>query len=475
MKQLLTLVLAGVFHLFHSAQAQEPAGSTRRDSTRLAVTSHTLLSTDQVPFWLEMNRLGRVDDESPVQQLFVFDWQQALRNRQGKPFFDYGLTMTARIGEQSKFYPEQYWGRFTAGSFYFLAGAKAEPVWAGGLSHTNGDLFQSNNARPLPRGELGLEKFSPFSSGWLSRFSVDARYAEYLLTDDRYIDHAQLHHKKAVINYAASEALTVHVGLDHWVFWGGRSPDPEIGKIPGFKYYLRYVLGLDGGSDSPDTDQQNIAGNQLGQSLIGLDLSQPGYELKVYYQHLFEDGSGFVFHNMQDGFWGISLRQLKKDPFIERLVVEFVNTTDQSGQYHKNEPGTGAGEGRDDYFTHGVYHSGFVAYNRMMGSPLFIPKIADGISQGFESTRLRAIHGGISGYLSPQVNWEGKGTYARYYGNYEDPFPRYRDLISLEAGLHVRPKQKPISYGFRLGTDLGRHRYIGRSFGCEFSLQYQIR
>lgn len=479
MKHFPALVIAGVLH-FSNAHAQEPARESQADSSQFTIASHTILSTDQVPFWLEMNRLGQVDDQSQAQQVFLFDWQQRFANPKGKLLFDYGLSLAARIGEQSKLYPEQYWGRLTAGRFYLLAGAKAEPVWAGGLSHTNGDLFQSNNARPLPRAEFGLEKFSPFSSGWPGRFSFDVRYAEYLLIDDRYVDHAQLHHKKLVINYEASRAITVYAGLDHWVFWGGTSPDPAVGKIPGFKYYLRYILGLEGGSDSPETDQKNIAGNQLGQSLLGLDFKQRGVELKLYYHHLFEDGSGFAFHNMQDGFWGLSFRRLKQHPLVERVVIEFVNTTDQSGQYHKDAPdpggsGSGGGEGRDGYFTHSVYHSGFVAYNRMMGSPLFIPRIVDGISHGFESTRLRALHGGISGFFSEQVSWEGKGTYARYYGNYEDPFPRYRDLISLQAGVNVQMRQKPVTYGIRLATDLGQHRYISRSFGCEFSLKYQIK
>jgi hypothetical protein len=472
MRQVISLVAASVFFL--------PCGYAQKlpDKNRMTVESHTVLATDQVPFWLEMNRLGQVDDGSQIQQIILFNWQQSARSKGGKLFFDYGASLAGRLSGESSLYAEQYWGRIQMGKFYFLAGAKAEPIWANGLSHTNGDLFLSNNARPNPRGELGIENFSPFSSGWLNRFSFDARYAEYILLDDRYVDDANLHHKRIMINYRINQEFTFHVGMDHWVFWGGTSPDPEIGKMPGFKYYLRYILGRGGGEESPETDQNNIAGNQLGQNLFQLDFKQPDYEVKVYYQHLFDDGSGFLFHNMQDGFWGLSFHYLKERPLVQRMIIEFVNTTDQSGPYHKYAPDPSMpdsliGEGRDNYFNHGVYQSGFVSYNRMMGSPLFIPTIVKGISTGFQSTRLRALHGGIDGYLSDQIYWSGRGTYSRHYGLYEASFPRFRDLFSLEGNLMIQMRQKPIIYGIKIATDFGR--YLEDSWGCEFSVQYRIK
>ncbi len=472
MKQISSLVATSVFFL-NCIHAQEPDGSGR-----MSIGSHTILAADQVPFWLEMNRLGQVDDQSPVQQIFLFNWQRSDKSKGGKLSFDYGTSVTGRLSERSKVYAEQYWGKINMGKFYFLAGAKAEPVWADGLSHTNGNLFLSNNARPNPRGELGVENFNPFKGSWIGRFSFDGKYAEYILLDDRFVHHANLHHKRAMINYKISEELTFHTGLDHWVIWGGTSPNSTIGKMPGFKYYLRYILGRGGGEESPETDQDNIAGDQLGQNLFELDFKKPDYELKIYYQHMFEDGSGFLFHNMQDGFWGLSFERPEERPLIQRVIIEFVNTTNQSGAYHQyapdpSKPDSLIGEGRDNYFNHGVYQSGFVSYNRMMGSPMFIPTIADGISIGFESTRLRALHGGIGGYLSDQIYWSGKGTYSRHYGNYGAPYPRFRDLYSLEGNLHFQTRKMPVSYGFKIATDFGR--YLENSWGCEFSFLYKLK
>lgn len=472
MRHLTTLAAAGVF-FFNLSSGQESA-----ECCSFGFESHTILSSGQVPFWLEMNRLGQVDDRSQVQQIFLLNWKKEESSRNRQFTYDYGFSFAGRLGNHSAFYPEQYWGRIRKGSFYLLAGALGEPVWENGLSHTNGDFFLSNNARPNPRAEIGAENYTPFHKGWLNRFSLDFRYGEYLLLDDRIVDHANLHHKKLMVSYRINPEFTFHAGLDHWVFWGGTSPNPEIGKIPGFNYYLRYIFGLGGGDESPKTDQENIAGNQLGQNLFQLDFRKAGFELKVYYQHLFDDGSGFLFHNMQDGFWGISYRSLQKNPWISGMVLEFVNTTNQSGPYHKyapdpSKPDSLIGEGRDNYFNHGVYQSGFVSYNRMIGSPFFIPTIADGVSTGFESTRLRGLHGAIDGYLNESVYWSGRGTYSRYYGLYDRPFPEYLDLWSLEADIRFDMRKKPFSFGLKVATDWGS--YLENSWGCEFSLLYRIK
>lgn len=455
------------------------SGQAIKKDAQIMLESHTLIvPDDNTPFWMEMNRLGRIRNKSTVQQVLVVDGAGMQVVRNGKFRLSYGTTLIGRLSESSSLYPEQYWGKAESGPFYFLVGARAEPVWQGGLSHTNGDFFLSNNARPLPRAELGFDNFRPFSSGWLNRFSFHLRYAEYWLIDDQYVKHANLHHKKMLIGYQANPDIDLSFGLDHWVFWGGTSPDPEVGKLPGFKYYWRYVLGASGGEDSPLTDQENVSGNHLGQWLFRMDIRRPEYILTFNYQHLFEDGSGSRFVNKEDGFWGLSVRFRKDRPLVAEMLLEYTNTTDQSGPYHKyvpdpDNPDEVIGVGRDNYFNHSVYKSGFVSYGRMIGSPLFVPVIVDGISEGFRSTRLRGIHGGMCGYLSDYIYWSGKATYSRYYGNYDNPFSRYKDLISLNLSCRFQAKQKPVSWEIRLSADRGDYR--PESVGCEFSVYYQLR
>ncbi len=458
MKRFFLFAVSGLF-AYQTSNAAEPG-----DSTRIELTSHSLVSSGQVPFWLEMNRMGEVSDDMNGQQVFVFDASHFSSKEGKKVSLEYGASLVGRFGSEQDVYAEQYWGKLDLGQFYLLAGAKAEPVWGNGLSLTNGDLYLSNNARPLPRGEFGFNGLTPFS-GWFNRFSFDLRYSEYLLTDDRYVDHVHLHHKKFILNYQASNSLIFHMGLDHWVFWGGTSPDPNVGKMPGFSYYLRYIFGQSGGSDSPETDQLNAAGNSLGHYIFSADLLRPEFKLQFYWQHLFEDSSGIIFKNMKDGIWGISYTGMKKKSLVQRAVLEYVYTLNQSGGRQS--------DGRDNYFNHGVYKSGFVAYNRMIGCPLFVPTIENGISTGFSSTRLWGFHTGVSGYLSDNVTWSGRATYSKYYGTYNAPFDYPLNLVSLEAGCHLKMKRVPLEYEIKMATDMGD--YEEDSFGMQFSLFYRLR
>ncbi|MGD9929283.1 MAG: capsule assembly Wzi family protein [Mangrovibacterium sp.] len=454
------------------------SGQPLSGESSVSLRSDFLFSGNQLPFWLEVNRLGTVSNKHGAQQLWGIDWQH-----RGKPFgkrgysFDFGASLNGRTGNEPLVFATEYWGKFHARKVYLLAGAQSDPVYVDGLSLSNGDLFQSRNARPLPRVEFGASDVTPFPSGWANFFSFDFKYAEHFLIDDRIVSHPGLHHKWGRLKFRINPKLSVHAILDHWVFWNGYSP--EFGDLPGFRYYWRYIGGMEGGTQSPETDQKNVAGNQLGQYVFQLNYRQDGYLLDIYWHHLFEDGSGMKWENAEDGYGGLALTRQKEAPLLKTIVLEYVHTMDQSGKYHKYQPDPSnpdlvIGNGQDNYFNNSVYRSGFVAYNRMMGLPLFVPTInEDGVSVGYASTRLWGIHSGFSGYFSEQVQWTGRMTYSRYYGNYGSPISPSQELFSLALSCQFQPKQKPISYGVRMAADLGN--YEEPSLGVEFSLRYQLK
>jgi hypothetical protein len=104
-------------------------------------------------------------------------------------------------------------------------------------------------------------------------------------------------------------------------------------------------------------------------------------------------------------------------------------TLNQSGSVHHapaptpENPGRVTGRGRDNYFNHYIYRS-FTYYNRMMGTPLFVPHIGeDGVADGFESTRMWMHHLGMKGFLGSGIYWKGMVTWSRNFGNYMDSYP----------------------------------------------------
>lgn len=448
----------------------------------ISIESHTLVSSgNQVPFWLQMNQLGIFDGSDQFQQLVLLNWYGEPNSASDdKLQLTYGANVLGRLSENSVFRFNEYWARLHFKKWYFHVGAKSEPIFANGLSLTNGNLFISNNARPNPRIGVGTNKFQFTQSGWLGKFTFDAEYNEYFLLDDRFVDHAHLHHKRLDVSYAISSRWMFSAGLDHWVFWGGTIPaygNHDAFKMPGFQDYLRYVLGRPGSSRALEFDQANVEGNQLGQFLGSLTYNGEKSMLKMYYGHLWEDRSGFQFENAPDGLWGIYWKRLQPAPLFQSLVVEYVNTRDQSGQYHKynpdliNRPNYQIGQGRDDYFNHGLYKSGFVSYNRMIGLPLFIPEIVDGVSKGFPNTRLWGIHLGMNGWLTKQADWKTMLTYSRHYGKYGDLYPSPKQFLSAAAqiGYHA---DSFFALSLKLAYDHGE--ILDSGFGGELTLTYQI-
>ena len=447
----------------------------------LSLESATMVSSgNEVPFWIQMNQSGAIDGSDAFQQLFWLKWTRMPDEiSSDKVKLSYGANVLGRLSENSAFQLNEYWGRLHYKNWYLHAGAKAEPVFANGLSLTNGNLFLSNNARPMPRIEFGTENFQPFKNGWLEKIAFDFQYAEFILLDDRYVNHAHLHHKKLNIIYSLAPRWSVSAGIDHWVFWGGTVPEIEglyDFKMPGFEEYFRYILGRSGSSRTPPTDQGNVAGNQLGQYMVNVNHSGENFKLKFYWQHLWEDRSGMELQNIADGLWGI---YWQKEPghLLESMVVEYTNTRDQSGSYHMEpdpkRPGKLTGRGRDNYFNNSVYRSGFVSYGRMLGIPLFIPAInADGVSMGFPNTRLWAIHHGMGGWFAENLGWKSWLSYSKHYGQHGSEYPSPKTFFSMAAQMNYSLPQKPLVCSLKLAYDSGP--LLDSAFGAELRLAFKI-
>jgi hypothetical protein len=163
--------------------------------------------------------------------------------------------------------------------------------------------------------------------------------------------------------------------------------------------------------------------------------------------------------NIPDGLWGLYLHKKKERTFLNDIVYEFQNTTNQSGTYNMVEIGnTGVrtGRGNDNYFNNWIYKSGHVHYNRMMGSPVFIPVIgANGISEGFDNTRIVLHHLGFSGWMSDRLSWRSLFTWTRSFGTYDVKFPKPLDQFSCLAECGYSVKRLPIKFNVGIAGDYG--------------------
>ncbi len=421
----------------------------------------TMISSgNDIPFWMTANQNGIYSKHNSAYQLSQFSFRRNIDRDSLKNWgYTYGTNMVYGYAGNSDFQANEYWLGARFRSIILKAGAMTEPVLYNGLSSTNGNMYNSGNARPVPGLSLSSNGYIPFfiAKKW---FSIKFKYEEGLLKDKRYVLNAHLHHKNLYLKGILSPSLSLAIGIEHYVFWGGNSP--TYGKFPGQKDYLRYVFGLAGGSGSDVKDQANAAGNQLGSYNLKLRKDLKNMNATLYWNHPFEDRSGMELDNLRDGLWGIHLATKRKEAFITDVLYEYMYTLNQSGSYHlipaptPDNPDRLTGRGRDNYFNNWAYPSGFIHYNRMIGTPLFVAEIgADGTSTGFRSTRMWMHHLGISGQFGSGFFWKTLTTWSRNFGTYDSVYPDPLDEFSFLAECRYEGEKLPFKVKAGIAGDYG--------------------
>jgi len=446
---LLLLIASGAYSQEHRTNLPE---------IKISAGSY-ISSGNDLPFWMTSNQNGIFSFHDSSCQLLQLGFEKKMKEDPNKSWdyfygsdFVYGYSGTA-----SDFQFNQYWMGARYKGVVLKAGAQPDPILYGGLSSTNGNMDWSNNSRPVPGISLSTDGYIPFFFGkkW---FSFKALYAENLLNDKRFVDNVHLHHK-SLIGRASLGTVKLSLGLDHWVYWGGTSP--VYGKLPGFDNYFKYILGLKGGANSPKNERTNASGNSLGIYLLTVEKDFRNSRLTFYYNHPFEDRSGLEMENIPDGLWGLHYGS-KGEHFLSDFVYEFQNTLNQSGTYNMVEIGnTGrfTGRGNDNYFNNWIYKSGHVYYNRMMGSPFFLPVIdANGISKGFDNTRILLHHMGFSGWMNKSTTWKSLISWSRSFGTYDPEGVRYDpplDQLSFLAECGFIFNKLPLRFIVGVAGDYG--------------------
>jgi hypothetical protein len=448
------------------------------------ISQGTYISTgNDLPFWMVSNQSGVFTMSNSSYQLTQIGMRSPAsageRDTLKKWGYTYGVNLVYGYAGNSDFHPNEYWAGVRYGSLILKAGAQRDPpagAGYGGLSSTNGNMYRSGNARPVPGLSLATNGYIPFIF-WQEWCSFRFLYEEGLLKDKQYVTDAHLHHKNLYFRALLSSSLSLSLGIEHYAFWGGYSP--KYGQLVGWSQYARYVFGLAGGNGSTPTDQNNVIGNQLGSYNLEVIKDLTTLQTTFYWNHPFEDRSGMELDNLRDGLWGIHVASKNKSAFITDVVYEYMNTRNQSGSIElepaptPGDPDKKSGRGRDNYFNNASYPSGYTHYQRMMGTPLFVPKIgADGISLGFESTRMWMHHLGLSGALGNGFYWKSLMTWTSNFGTYVIGYPRPLNEFSFLAEGSYNGSKLPFIVKAGVAGDYGDRfpKRVGGYLGIEINL-----
>lgn len=326
----------------------------------------------------------------------------------------------------------------------------------GGLSSTNGNIVYSNNSRTLPGYNLRTDFISlPYTKGIVA---FKFNWADYMMIDDRYVDHTRLHNKSFFVKVTPLKRLDVIIGLEHWAQWGGNSP--LLGKQPSsFKDYLRIVTAQGGGEGASESDVINVLGNHLGAEHLKIIYRANKFTLSFYYDIPFEDRSGLKFRNAPDGIYGIYLKTNKNKQWITDVLYELTYTKCQSGPRHdrpatpeemeKQDPDSWSyGRiilgGNDNYFNNGEYKSGWTYYGKTIGTPFITPAVRneEGLVLGVYNNRILAHHFGLKGCAFQKLPYKALFSYSLNYGRYSSKFPdgcRQQFSFGLETSIPKIP------------------------------------
>jgi hypothetical protein len=405
-----------------------------------------------LPFWMNHNQSGIVPLNAKSCQLASISSHHRVDS-----LFDSSLGLKGGfnlIGSYSGKYHFHFNELYVGTSFLNFkleAGWFREEMNFNGFSSTNGNIDRSLNARPLPKIRFGTDGFIPFFF-WKDWFSYKAEYDEGWLGKEQYVKNAHLHHKSLYGKFKLKKDLNLTAGLNHYVFWGGISPD--YGALPSdLSSYFLYITGRTGSSAFPETDQLNVAGNQLGSYYLQLELIKTNFDISLYLNHPFEDHSGMELDNWRDNLIGLFI-DFKRKGFIEQALFEYMYTVHQSGDTHLY----GYMRGRDNYYNHGVYRSGFTYEGYSMASPLFSPlRFEDDIVTAIENNRIVMHHLALKGCVFKYMNWMGMFTYTHNLGAYSiNEYKNPKDQFSSILTFDYKHPKFPIDLSLSVAADLGQ-------------------
>lgn len=444
-------------------------------------------SGDFNPYYLSSNRHGILSTEANTGYLrAAIDAQHQSKYT----LWETGIDIQVQKDNYNTFYLQQLYAAATWRWAYLHIGSRQYEPIVRNFELSSGSTVWSGNARPIPQVKLGTNGFIsiPGTHDWVQvyfdgsyGYTLDGdyqekRYAEYLIGKEgvgqSFITTDVWYHQKKI--YFRSNPIkrwVITAGLEHSVQFGGHHRnlgDPNVGEA---KYdirlsdFFKVLKPTTGGKNSNIGDRNFAYGNHLGN--ISLDLEykiSSDHIVKVYVENLFEDGSAMAKRNGWDGLWGFEYIHKGEDPtpWIKGIVLEYLQTTDQSGPIHWAPSDFSLdietalpdeARGADDYYNNYLY-TGYSHFGQSCGSPMLkSPAYNEDSYLRFAHTRVKAYHLGINGYIAP--NWEYK-LLLSHRDAWGTPYvPSLKVYSSFSSMAEVRYQIKSWTIKASLANDSG--------------------
>lgn len=426
-------------------------------------------SSESLPFWLTSNRNGLVRDARSTGFLRV----AAHTPLRGDKLFDYeiGADLAGYPAGGSELLVNQLYGRIKAGPFQAYAGRISETHGIHNASLSSGSLGWSTNSLPMPKVGLSIPDWTPVP---LTRnfIEIKGHIAHGWFEENRFVANPYLHEKTLYGKIGGESVFNFYGGIMHYVVWGGNSQ--RHGPLPGgFNDFFSVLLATGGDEDALPGEQDYMLGDHLGAWDFGFFINLEDYRIKAYRHFPLETKDNLKLKSPQDGLLGLHL-QLPGNGIITGILYEHLYTMWQDGPRVLDEGNWRDGQkGRENYYNHGIYRSGWTYQGRTIGNPLLLatPNTADG-SRGIENNRVIAHHIGLEGNATPSTTWRTILTLSDNHGRWGSvENPLWDESYKYYGGL------QQFSYLTEINTQLPWHQnlYLNASVAGDLGEVYENR
>lgn len=442
----------------------------------------TLSTGKQPPFWILSNQYGLINAEKYNGYFRIGLKSSFIKEK--KLDYAYGFDLVGRSGN-SNFYLHQAYVKLKY-RFLVLQGGNIEEKFGNqDSSLSTGGLLWSGNSRPMPKVTILVPDYTsvPFTNNLLE-FKGGISHGWF--GNDPYVKNSWLHHKYFYLQLGGKLPFHVHFGFHHFAQWAGVSADPKFGQLPrSFNDFVKVLLAKKGSEGSPPDEKRFALGNHIGSRNFGIDAEFSKTKISLYWQTIFEDSSGRAFRNIKDGLWGVALKIKDNNSLINKIVYEFVNTTNQSGRYVEYWSLNGEKyfypvqggvyhyvEGDDNYFNSDIYFGGWTYKNMVIGTPLISsPAMKSDVKSNLETiwnNKITCHHIGLEGRYN-RILYTFLATYYLNYGINSAPIePGIPQVSFLVKARIINWLPWGITSDLCLGVDHGR--LYGNNVGLRISL-----
>lgn len=380
---------------------------------KFEVEAGTYLSTAATnPFWIRSNRYGEIPLESQGVTLRAqvhkeYEARNPANKKQGRFSYGYGGRVIANMGTTNQFLVSELYGKIRYGAFELSAGRRRQIIGLVDTTLSSGSYIWSGNALPVPKIEISIPNYTPILKNGL--IAIKGNFVHGWLGNSDSVDHVLLHQKSFYARLGKPNwRFKLYGGFNHQVQWGGKvlyarvdngvritnfGTDWETYKfvITGKTLYTPDTLVVQ--NNRASAEGGNRVGNHLGTIDLAIEYETSLYKWFLYRQSIYEAGALFYLNNIADGLHGLSFSRKQATHGLLKIVVEYLQTTNQGGPYLSNRSTIQQLRGAEDYMNNGRYIDGWVYQKQTIGTPFIMPlRYTTGLPQNLDPNPNRLVN-----------------------------------------------------------------------------------